>query len=113
LLGGLSTDPPDLVITERLPGQKRPNLSVFSIERNNDVGFFAVLTLGGGLQRRFDRGKYDLLINIFLAMKRIDVSKDVLWIHAGALSVTRRGKGENVPLQKRPEAANPGTSADQ
>ena len=52
------------------------------IKLHNDIGIFAILPLGGGLERGLDRREHDLLVDVLVAMQRVNVSKNVLGIHA-------------------------------
>ena len=81
LFRGLSPDPSDLVIPQRLSLQGGGDPPILAVELYLDIGVLTVLSLGSCLQRRFDRREDKFLANILLAMQRIDVTEDVLRIH--------------------------------
>ena len=85
LLCRLGADSADLILAQWLAIEDGLDSTVLAIELNGDIGLFTILTLRSGLQRRLDRDKYQLRVDILLAMERIDVSKDVLRIHDGGL----------------------------
>ncbi len=68
LFGGLGSDATDLIVTQRLTLEERADLPILAVERDNNIGILSVLSLGSGLQRRFNRREHDLLIDIFLAV---------------------------------------------
>ncbi len=91
LFGGLSADPSDLVVAERFPFERRRDAAVVPVQLHLDVRVFAVLTLGRGLQGRLDRRENEVLVDVLLAVQRVDVTEDVLGIHDG------RFKQKNSP----------------
>ena len=60
--------------------------AVLAIDGDHDVLFFAVVLLGGGHQGRFDGLEEDLLVDVLLAVDRIDDPQDFARIHHRSIS---------------------------
>ena len=72
--------------------------SVRSISTTTSV-FFAVVLLGGGNQRRFDALEDDFLVDILIAVDRIDDPKQFVGVHSISLS---SAYGQYSPRPARP-----------
>ena len=57
------------------------NRTVFAVDLHDDVGFFAVVLLGGRDERSLDPLEDDFLVDVLVAMDRIDDSQNFLGIH--------------------------------
>ncbi len=82
LFGGLSPDAADhlfriecFAVTAGIDG------TVFARDADDDIRLLAVLALGRGHQRRFDGLENDLRVNVLVAVKRVDDSQQLVWIH--------------------------------
>ena len=57
------------------------NRTVFAVDIHDDIGFFAVVLLGGRDERSLDPLEHDFLVDVLIAMDRIDDSQNFLGIH--------------------------------
>ena len=97
LLGGLGADAADgFFRVELAPVVGCPNRAVFAVDVHHDVGFFAVVLLGGRDQRSLDPLEDDFLVDVLIAVDRIDDSQDFLGIH-GNLSAAYLAHREGKP----------------
>ena len=75
------------------PFVRRMNRTVFAVDLDDDVGFFAVVLLGGRDERSLDPLEHDLFVDVLIAMDRIDDSQNFLGIH-GNLSAAYSARRE-------------------
>ena len=99
LLGRLGTDPPrqfgrvDLhTVTAAM------DAPVGTIDRDLHIGGFAVLPRQSGDEGRLDRLKDDLLVDVFVAVNRIDDAEDFFWLHGCLGRRSRRTRSWSVFL---------------
>ena len=82
LLGGLGADAADgFFRVERLAFERAGDRAVFAVDLDFDVGFFAVVLLGGRDEGGFDAFEDDFLVDILVAVNRVDDSQHFVWIH--------------------------------
>ena len=95
LLGRLRADPlGHLFRREGLAVVQSGNCPVFAIDRYRDILLFAVVLLGGRYQGRFDALEDDFLVDVLVAMDRVDNPQQFGRVHSISLST----KPETTPL---------------
>ena len=72
--------------------------AVGAVDLDDDFGFFAVVLLGGGDQRRLDALEDDLFVDILIAMDRVDDAKQFVGVHSLSLSLELRRDTLHAPL---------------
>ena len=99
LFGRLGTDPPrqfgrvDLhTVTAAM------DAPVGTIDRDLHIGGFAVLPRQSGDEGRLDRLKDDLLVDVLVAVNRIDDAEDFFWLHGCLGRRSRRTRSWSVFL---------------
>ena len=61
--------------------------AVGAVDLDDDLGLFAVVLLGGRNQRRLDALEDDFLVDILVAVDRVDDAKQFVGIHSLSLSL--------------------------
>ncbi len=87
LLGGLGGDPlGDLLRRQGDAVVDAGDGPILAIDGDHDVLFFAIVTFGGGHQGRFHGLEESLLVDVLLAVDRIDDPQDFARIHHRSIS---------------------------
>ena len=95
LLGGLSGDATqevaDLVFFKGLAIDGRRRLPAVAVDVDVDLALFAEVLPGRGDDRLFDPFEHDLLVDVLIAMDRIDDSQDLAAVHGFPSALSRLG----------------------
>ena len=111
LLGGLRDAADGLLGIEGNAVVRAADRAVFAVDVDDDVFFFAVLLLGGRDQRRLDGAEDDFLVDVLVAMDRVDDSQQFVGIHSPLRGTPNCRSGRKVLGAKRQAAIQPVSSA--
>ena len=102
LLGRLGADPADgFFRVQRNAVVGATDRTVFAVDLDDDVLVFAVLLLGGRNQRRLDRLEDDFLVDVLVAMDRIDDPQDFIGVHIVTITGPFGGRFELSVRRRR------------